>query len=85
MKKHAELCFVNFSQCSIGENPAVLSTILDGCKKLNILLVENNDFFIGNSVGLVAKFFSGSTAITLFSMANNVNWQNNFFPGKGAG
>ena len=76
MKTHVELCFVNFSQCNLGENPAVLSAILDGCKGLKSLIVDDNGIFNGNGVGLVAEFLSSSKTITLFSMANNVNQPN---------
>jgi Ran GTPase-activating protein (RanGAP) involved in mRNA processing and transport len=77
IKSHAELCFVNLSHCSLGENPAVLNAVLDGCKGLKSLLIDDNGIFnVNGGCFAVVEFLSSNAAITLFSMANNVNLLN---------
>ena len=85
MKKHKELSFVNLTNCNIGENAKLLSAVLDGCKGLQSLVLDDNSIggrpapygapenteVRAEDVTLVSNFLSDNTTLTVFSMREN--------------
>jgi hypothetical protein len=79
---HAELSFVNLSSCGLGkgQDPVRLKAVLNGCKKLKSLIIDENHIH-GASLRVVADFLTVTTELTVFSMSNyrsavRTRWRN---------
>ena len=80
IKNHKELSFVNLSGCILGSrggdggpdsggpDSAVLERVLDGCKTLKSLIINNNLINEGRDFDAVKGFLTNNTTITVLSL-----------------
>lgn len=70
--KHKGLSFVDLSRCGLGENEDedIFPSLLNGCKKLNVLDLSQNNFG-PESLARIAKFLGTHKSITILNLGEN--------------